>query len=94
MQKKLTEETEREIAGGVVGRQERELRARAWRKGEHVTAQPVTREGIYGDLGLRSPSLEPHSWLRVYRNSLGLLLTLDSPKTRPRSIPRPCGRVQ
>src|SRR3981081_1351854 len=40
-----------EIAGRIVGRQKRELRARARRKREYVAAQPVTRESIHGDLG-------------------------------------------
>src|ERR1700692_4165416 len=40
-----------EISGGVVGRQERELRAGARSKREHVAAQTVARERIHGDLG-------------------------------------------
>src|SRR5882757_9954131 len=40
-----------EVSGGIVGRQERELRTGTRRKREYMAAQPVTRESIDGDLG-------------------------------------------
>ena len=40
-----------EVAGGVVGRQQRELGARAGREGQHMALQRVAGEGVDRDLG-------------------------------------------
>src|ERR1700730_5712560 len=65
-----------EISGRIVGRQERELRAGARRKREHMAVQPVTRERIHGDLRRLADG---------HVRQLGFLVVRDHPDVRQRN---------